>query len=378
MKYLSSPKKIAAEMRTLKFKDRNSIISLVLYIVTIISLIYPVMQPKQAHATLTQSFVRIDRHSTGADISGSACIETSGSHGTDTNVSIVFPTDWTIDSTPANWTANDTNLPYDPTDVTPAYTQSTMWAGITNAEAASAVDGNTVTWTATDLTDDIFYCFNFSGGAGSDIGAAGDNKTGILQVQGGSPFLANVEWAVDVVTSNADQITVTASVSAQMTFALSGNTATLGTLASGSTAAASGINQTVTTNARNGWISWVKSGTNGGSNAGALHSTIANADIVSPGSWDGTPQTLSSTGGYVLDVDAGAGCATGCVNDEYEGGDADSGGHLAYNIFHITATDTTPTSGDVVSLVVKARSSATTPAGSDYTDTLTVVAAGSF
>lgn len=377
MKYLSSPKKIAAEMRTLKLKDKNSVISLLLYVVTILSLAYPVLLPKKAHATVTQGFVRIDRHSTGAAISGSACIETAGSHGTDTNVTIVFPNDWTISSTASNWVANSTNLPYDPTDTTPAYTQATMWAGVTNSEAATSVNGGSVTWTATDLTDDVFYCFNFTG-ASSTIGAAGDNKVGALQVQGGSPFLSNIDWAVDVVTSNADQITVTASVSAQMTFALSGNSAALGTLASGSTAAASGINQTVTTNARNGWISWVKSGSDGGSNAGALHSTTANADIVSPGSWDGTPQTLSSTGGYVLDVDTGSGCATGCVNDEYEGGDADSGGHLAYNIFHITATDTTPTSGDVVSLVVKARSSATTPAAADYTDTLTVVAAGSF
>lgn len=374
MKYLSSPKKLASEIRTLNLRDSDSLISLLLYIALFITLAYPLLLPKKAGATITQSFVRINRHATGAAISGSACMETAGSHGTETNVTIVFPGDWTISSTTSNWTANDTNLPYDPTDLS---TQATMWAGVTNTEQATTVTGNSVTWTATDLSDGTFYCFNFAG-ASSTIGAAGDNRIGALQVMGGSPFVSNVDWAVDVNTAASDQITVTASVSAQMTFALASNTAALGALASGSTAAASGINQTVTTNARNGWASWVMSGTDGGGTAGALQSTVASSQIDSPGSWDGTPETLGSSGGYVLDVDAGSGCNSACVADEYEGGTADAGGHLSYNIFRQTANDTTPTSGDVVSLVVKARSSATTPAASDYTDTLTVVAAGSF
>lgn len=374
MKYLLNPQQALTQVIAIDWKDRNAWISILLYIVTFISLIYPVLLPKQAGASLTQAFVRIDRLGTGEGISGSACMETAGSHGTETNVTIVFPSDWTISGTASNWVANNTNLPYDPTDQS---TQATMWAGVTNTEQASAVSGNAVTWTASDLSDGTFYCFNFTGSS-STVGAAGNDKIGYLQTQGGDPFVSNVSWAVSVVGSDNDQITVTASVSAQMTFTLSANTAALGTLASGSTTAASGITQTVVTNARNGWASWVMSNTDGGSDAGALESTIAGAQIDSPGSWDGSPETLTSAGGYVLDVDTGAGCDATCVADEYEGGDADSGGHLSYSIFRQTANDTTPTSGDVVSLVVKARSSSTTPAASDYTDTLTVVAAGSF
>jgi len=374
MKYLSSPRKIAAEVRTLRLTDRNSIVSIAFYLALLISLLYPFIQPFKAGAAVTQGFVRFDRHSTGAAISGSACLETT-TVGTDTNVTIVFPSDWTISSTPANWVANNTNLPYDPTDLA---TQSTMWAGVTNTEAATSVNGLSVTWTATDLTANIFYCFNFTG-ASSTVGPAGNNKTGQLKTEGGAPYVDTVDWATSVVSSGADQIVVTASVSAQMTFALSANTASLGTLSSTSTAASAGINQTVTTNARNGWASWVKSGTDGTGTVGALQSvTAGNAQIDSPGSWDGTPETLTSTGGYVLDVDTGSGCNSACVADEYETASADAGGHLSFNIFRQTANDTTPTSGDVVSLVVKARSSATTPAASDYTDTLTVVAAGSF
>lgn len=374
MKYLSSPRKIAAEVRSLRVTDKNSLISLALYLSLLITIIYPFIQPFKAGASVTQGFVRFDRHATGAAISGSACLETT-TVGTETNVTIVFPSDWTISSTPANWVANNTNLPYNPLNLA---TQATMWAGVANAQAAASVNGLSVTWTATNLTVATFYCFNFTGSS-STVGAAGNNKTGQLKTQGGAPYVDSIDWATSVVSSGSDQIVVTASVSAQMTFALSANTAALGTLSSSATAASSGINQTVTTNARNGWASWVKSGTDGTGTVGALQSvTAGNAQIDSPGSWDGTPETLTTTGGYVLDVDTGSGCDATCVANEYEGASADAGGHLSYNIFRQTANDTTPTSGDVVSLVVKARSSATTPAASDYTDTLTLVAAGSF
>ena len=375
MKYLSSPKKIFKQLLAFNFKNKDSIISLILYISLSISFIYPFLNPKKANATVTQGFVRIDRHGTLEAISGSACIKTTTS-GTETNVTIVFPADWTISSTASNWVANNTNLPYDPTSIS---TQATLWPGITNSEAAASVNGNSVTWAGSDISSSTtFYCFNFTG-ASSTIGAAGNNKIGQLKTQGGSPYVDTIDWATSVVTADADQITVTASVSAQLTFSLSSNTAALGTLSSSTTTAASGINQTVSTNARNGWASWIKSETNGGSDYGALQSSVAgNAQIDSVGTYDNAVTALSSTGGYVLDVDVGSGCDTTCVADEYETANADSGGILSYNIFRQTANDTTPTSGDIVSLVVKARSSATTPAASDYTDTLTVVAAGSF
>ena len=164
-----------------------------------------------------------------------------------------------------------------------------------------------------------------------------------------------------------------------MTFSLSGNSVDLGTLSSGSTAAGSAITQTVATNARSGWISWVMSNTDGGGGtggAGALDSTVASAQIDSPGSFDGSPETLGTSGGYVLDVNTGTGTPT--IAGEYDGTTADQGGFLTYNVFRQTATNNVPTAGDTVDLVVKARSAATTPAASDYTDTLTVVAAGSF
>jgi len=347
-------------------KDKESIIGIGLTVAVILLTLYPIFSPSKANAAVTESFVRFDRLSTGAAVSGSACLNTSTS-GTETGVTIVFPSDWTISSTASNWTVTTTNLP-----TGAGGGASTAWPGI---NTASSVNGLSVTFPSTDLSTATLYCFNFTG-ASSTVGAAGNDKTGQLKTTGGSPYVDSVDWATSVVSSNADQINVTASVSATMTFSLSGNTAALGTLSSGSTTAASGITQSVSTNARNGWLSWVKSGTDGGSGVGALHSTVANADIDSPGSFNGAPETLSSTGGYVLDVNTGTGSPT--VQAEYDGSGADDGGHISQSQFRQTATANDPASGDTITLVVKARSSATTPAAADYTDTLTVVAAGSF
>lgn len=347
--------------------SKDSLISIGLSLLLMGLTLYPLFSPSRAQAAVTESFVRFDRLATGSAISGSACLETTTS-GTETGVIIVFPSDWTISQTAGNWTVTTTNLP-----TAADGTAATAWPSI---NTATAVNGLSVRFPSGNLANaGEFYCFNFTG-ASSTVGPAGNNKTGQLKTEGGSPFVDAVDWATSVVSTDADQITVTASVSASMTFSLSGNTASLGTLSSGSTNAASGITQTVSTNARNGWISWIKSGTDGGSGVGALHSTVANADIDSPGSFNGTPETLTTTGGYVLDVNTGTGSPN--IHAEYNGSGADDGGHLSFSQFRQTAYATAPADGNTVSLVVKARSSNTTPAAADYTDTLTVVAAGSF
>lgn len=359
MRYLSSPKKIASEVTSLRINDKNSLATLIFYLALLIALIYPFLIPNKAGATVTESFVRFDRHSTGAAISGTACLNTSTS-GTETAVVIDFPQDWTISQTASNWTVTTTNLP-----TAAGGGSATAWPGI---NTATSVTGVSVAFPSTDLSTGTFYCFNFAG-ASSTIGASGNDKTGALKTEGGSPYVDQVNWATSVVTSNADQITVTASVSAQMTFSLGANSVALGTLSSSSVVSDAGITQTVATNARNGWISWVQSAN------GSLDSVVASDSISSPGTSNGTPESLAAQAGYVLDVNAGTGTPT--IAAEFDGADTNSGGHLA-TTFQQTATNGAPTAGDTATLIVRAKSGATNAAANDYTDTLTVVAAGSF
>lgn len=363
MRYLSSPKKVASEIRTLKLTNRNSLVSLAFYLALIISLLYPFFAPKMSGATVTEAFVRFDRLATGAAISGTACMETD-TVGTETNVVIDFPSDWTISQTAGDWTVTTTNLPVRPSTGGTA----TAWPGI---NTATTVNGVSVVFAGSDLTVDTWYCFNFTG-ASSTVGPAGNDKTGTLKTQGGAPYVDTVEYATSVVSASADQITVTASVSAQMTFSLDSNSVALGTLSSSSeTYDATGITQEVITNARNGWVSWVRS-----ANAGLDSATAS--DSIDSGSYTsgvGNITDLASVAGYVLDVVPSTGAPT--IATEYDGDGNSSGGNLDTN-FRQTARGSVPTASDEVTLHVAARASATNAAADDYTDILTVSAAGSF
>ncbi len=331
--------------------------------IILLSVSYPLLYPKSANASVTEAFVRFDRLATGSAISGTACLKSTLT--TQTNVVIVFPQGWTISSTASNWTVTTTNLPTDPVGGGAA----SAWPGI---GTATSVSGLSVVFPGTALAAGTFYCFNFAG-ASSTVGAAGNDKTGQLKTQGGAPYTDSVDYATSVVASAGEQITVTASVSATMSFSLGANSVSLGTLSSSTTNAGSVV-ASIVTNARNGWTSWMQ-GTQGTTTVGALHSTIANADISAPAAYP-TVSTLSTSGGYVIDVDATAGSPT--IAAAYTGTGADDGGATT-TLFRQIATKTTPSSvTDQVTIKPRARAASTQAAGTDYTDTLTITAAGSF
>jgi hypothetical protein len=349
--------------KNLELNDKTALAG-ILALTLVASAIYPVFSTRKALAVTSEGIVRFNRLETGSAISGTACIKT-GTAGTESGVIIDLPADWTVSQTAGNWTTTTSNLPTDPDGGVAA----TPWPGI---GTATAVNGVSVRFPSTDLSTATFYCFNFVG-ASSTVGAAGNDKTGQIKTEGGSPFVDNFGYATSVVSSGGDQFTVTASVSATMSFSLSGTQVTLGTLSPSSVTSGSSITQTVSTNARNGWASWVKSLN------GALNSSISGGSISSPGTFNGTPESLAAQSGYVLDANLNS-CSGCTIAGEYDGADTNSGGHLdaAASGFRQTATQTAPASSNTVDYVVRAKSSATTPAAADYTDVLTVTAAGSF
>lgn len=346
------------------YKNKSSLLSLVLNLsLLLLTFAYPLLYPQKANAAVTKAFVRFDRLATGAAISGTACLKSTLT--TQTNVVIVFPQGWTISGTNTNWTVTTTNLPVDPQGGTVE-----AWPGI---GTATSVSGLSVVFPGTGLiTTTSLYCFNFSG-ASSTIGTAGNDKTGQLKTQGGAPYVDSVDWATSVVATGADQISITASVSATMTFSLSGTSIALGTLNSSTVVSGTAITQTVSTNARNGWTSWIK-GTQGSTTIGALNSTAASANINAPAAYP-TVSDANATPGYVIDVNTGTGTPT--IAAAYNGTDTNSGG-ASTTLFRQTATKTTPGAGDTVDIVARAKIATTQTAATDYTDTLTVVAAGSF
>ena len=317
-------------------------------------------------ANFHEVYIRLDSLSDSTTTGGTVCARPATA-GTEADVQVVFPTvagtDFTVNSTPGNWTVTTTNLP----------NGTTAWVGI---NTATGVSGKTVTFPSGDLVVGTTYCFNFSGTNTLTTGAAGNNQTGTVTARtGAAATIDSSGYALSVIGD--DQIVVTATVPATFSFALSANADSIGTLST-TTASSSGVTATMTTNASGGWVAWVKS-----ANA-ALASASAGVSIATAGTVDNTPSDLASTTGYVLDVDittdgGGTGTITQASNwgAEYAGTNTTSGGALSTSFEPIAASSGT-TDGDVLTLIERAKIVATQAAASDYTDTLTVVAAGRF
>ncbi len=244
---------------------------------------------------------------------------------------------------------------------------------------ASLVATQNVTFPSGDLVVGTLYCFNFSATSTLTTGTAGNDKTGVVTTEATGPTTIDSSGYALAIVSN-DQIVVSATVPATFSFALSGNTDTFtSNLSSSAVVSTTGRTVTIGTNAASGWVAWVKS-----ANA-ALNSVSTSSTIATAGSVDNTPTNLNPTTGYLLDVDitTDSGTGTGTVTQaanygaEYAGATTEEGGSLATTFESIAASSGT-TDGDVLTLIERAFISAVQAAATDYTDTLTIVAAGRF
>ncbi len=320
---------------------------------------------KVAHAgNFQQIYIRLDRLKASTTTGGTVCAKPQTA-STEADVQVVFPTGFTVNSTASNWTVTTTNLP----------NGATAWVSIATA---TAVSSQTVTFPSGDLVVGTLYCFNFSGTSTLTTSSAGNDKTGTITTRTSGPATIDSSSYAESIVSD-DQIVVTATVPSTFTFSLSGNTDTFTGNLSTTTTSTSGKTVTLATNAASGWVAWVKS-----ANA-ALNSAGTGATIATAGSVDNAPTDLASTTGYVLDVDITTDSATGTgtvtqasnYGAEYAGSNTTSGGTLSTSFQPIAASSGT-TDGDVLTLIERAKISAVQAAATDYTDTLTVVAAGRF
>lgn len=307
---------------------------------------------KVASAAPTVAYVRFDRMATSAAISGTACLNTDAS-GTEAKVQLTFPSGWTISNTAADWTTTTTNLP----------SGATAW--VTVGATASTATGQVVTFSSGNLSTATLYCFNFAG-ANSTLGTAGTDQVGsMITLTSGDVAVDTINWATAVTAAGGDQVTVTASVPTTFSFALSGATIALGTLSTSSVTSGN-VTATISTNARNGWLSWLKHT--------GLSSATTGTSIAVPGAYP-TISDLASTTGFVIDVDATSGSPT--IDAGFDGTNSTSGGNPTTTFLPI-ATKNAAASGNVITINARAKVAGTQAAATDYTDTVTIVAAGNF
>lgn len=326
----------------------------------VVAAVVPIAQGGTASAAaLTTAFVRFDRMKTSQATTGTVCADVV-TVATEADVQVVFPTSYTL-GVAGTFTVSTTNLAWP--------SGGTAWPGILTA---TNVTGQTVTFPSGDLTPGTLYCFNWTNTAAVSVKAAATaNNVGTITTRTSGP--ANIDSASYTTASiSDDQIVVTASVNQTFSFALSANTDALGTLTtSGVSSSPTPRTATVNTNAKNGWYVWARD-----SNTG-LNSTTASKTIAS--TTPGTGSTLvAGTEGYntgVTQTQSG-GSGTITVTPAYAGS-ASTGSGLDTSLRTIVTSDGTADTA-VITLTNNAAISATTPAATDYTDTITVVGAGLF
>lgn len=323
--------------------------------------IFLLPKPVQA-AAFTEAYLRLDRMKASTNTTV-LVVAKPATTGTENDVQVAMPSDFTVSSTASNHTVATTNLP----------TGVTAWPGIATA---TAVSGTTITFPSTDLAVGTLYGFRITGASSITTGSSGSSKTGTITTRTSGPATIDTTTYATAVISD-DQIVVTATVPPNFSFTLGGTTDSFtSNLSTSSTVSTTGVTVTIATNAAAGWYTWVKS-LNSGLTSATTSQTIATAGTV-----NGSPSTLSNgSNGYVLDTnlttDSGTGTGTVTIDAEYDGSGSNQGGTLS-STFQPIASASGTTDGDVLTLIERATINAVVPAATDYTDTLTVVGAGRF
>jgi hypothetical protein len=345
--------------------NRKKLQALSLLLLVVGSTFYAFLTPNKAQGAVTLAYYKPDRMkadtAANGSVSGNICLKT-GTSGTESSATVVFPSTWTLDTTLSAWTLDTTanNIP-------PGTTQ---WPSTGSGDATAANNGtHTVTWTVGNLASGATtYCFHFTATGSTTTSVTGTDQTGTIATDVDSAYT----YATSQTTN--DQLSVTATVSQIFSFSLTAGAHSL-TLTPGGSTVSSGTasSGSIGTNAPNGYFAWVKSSN------GALHSTVlGSGSDITAGSFAAGSNTvdLASTTGYVLDCQdtAGTGCATGV---DFNGNGTTSGGKLP-TTFKVLANKTSPTTADTFTLKVRAKVAVSQQPAADYADTITVDAAGQF
>jgi hypothetical protein len=154
--------------------------------------------PKTEASSFTNAYVRLSQQTANALLSGTICAQPSNaSAGTENKILINFPSDFSISNSTNNWSSNVSSIP----------SGANPWPGI--SIHPTAVSGQTVTFSSTDLTTDTLYCFNFSSSQ-STTGGSGNDKIGTLTTKNSSnATIDSATYALAILDSNRIGISAT-------------------------------------------------------------------------------------------------------------------------------------------------------------------------
>jgi hypothetical protein len=327
-----------------------------------VAITMPLLSAAQVRAAdLSQTSVRFDRLQTSAATTGTVCAKPSTT-ATEADVQVTFPVGYTLGAV-GTFTVNTTNLAWP--------TGGVAWPSIATA---TNVTGQVVTFPSGELTVGTLYCFNWTNTAAVAIKAtATSSNGGTVATRTSVPAIIDTS-SYTTASITSDQITVSATVPATFSFALSGNTDALGTLSTSSVVSSpTPRTATLSTNAKNGWIVWAKDANTGLSSATAA-TTIASKTPGTNSTLSAGTEAAFNTGITSSQV---GGSGTISIAAPFVGTATGQGGGLDTTLRTLASSNGTANTA-VLTIKNNVSIANTTPAASDYTDTITVIGAGLF
>jgi hypothetical protein len=320
---------------------------------------------------LTEASIRLDRMTPSVTDNDILVIIKPASTVDEDEIQITFDAAFTVDGTNTNITTLAT------TGVISTYQGESITTLPGLGATASSVTGQVVEIASGNLTPGTLYGFFITAGI-DNPGAAGTHETTIATLA--SNVVQDQAKVATRIIAN-DQVVFTATVPPTFSFALGANVTQIDNapdddLDVAEINFADGVTVSISTNADSGWIAWLKSA-NAGLDSLATGETIDTQDTVD----DACTQLVAGADYYQLDVnltsDNGSGTGTVTIDDEYDCNDLDEGGTFSTTYEEIAISDGS-TAGDVITLVAKVTYTAIKKAGTDYTDTWTVIGAANF
>ena len=233
--------------------------------------------------------------------------------------------------------------------------------------------------TSASLNNTALYGFIIPTGSITNPSTPGPYiNTVASQDSGGTPIdTTTTPTYIYGASPNQDQITVTESVAPNFSFQLSANTDTVPQVDPSITSTSTGVTMIVGTNSPLGYTAFVKS-----ANA-ALNSATSPGTPIPTGTFDGTPDVMTNgTTKYGFVPTTGPACSicAGSLSYDAEFNIVDGTHAGAFNGtgFASFVSRSGYTNADQISLRERVTVANTIGYANDYTDTLTVVAAGNF
>lgn len=341
-------------------------------------LVLSLLLPTVASATqLTQTSVSLGRLGISAS-TGNNLLVTFKLNTTPTSVAkigLTFPSGFTL--TAGTPTPTTSGFPNTPASITAP--PGTLTSAVTSSGAGA---GGTIVvsgLTSASLNGTTLYGFFIPSGSIANPSTAGQYTVTVSSENSGGTPIDTTTASVYIFGSSAnqDQVVVNASVSPNFSFSLSANSDTVPKADPTTIQTSTGVTMTVGTNSPLGYTAYVKSAN------GSLTSASNPGTPITTGTFDGSPDTVTAgTTDYGFVPSTGTACSSCTGSITYDGEYAVSNGTHAGSFngtnFASFVSRNGYTNADQILLQERVAVATTIGYANDYTDTLTIVAAGNF